>query len=100
MVLAVDQEPNFKIGKTVFTAGISRRLEEDQKFVMEVSKALNRYFRRDWGEMPQEDKNLNDEALRTGDDRIFASYDTSGGKVYIITEWDRSYTTVLFADEY
>ena len=43
---------------------------------------------------------MNDNALRNGNDRILAAYDTSEGKVYIITEHDRSATTILFADEY
>ena len=43
---------------------------------------------------------MNDEAVRSGNNRILASYETSKGKIYIITEYDRSATTILFADEY
>lgn len=43
---------------------------------------------------------MNDKALRTGAARVLAAYDTSEGRVYIITEQDRSCTTILFADEY
>lgn len=50
--------------------------------------------------MCDEDKEMNDNALRTGTARVLAAYDTSEGRVYIITEQDRSYTTILFADEY
>ncbi|MBQ6144022.1 MAG: hypothetical protein IJI84_06080 [Clostridia bacterium] len=50
--------------------------------------------------MPQEDKEMNDKAVRTDDGRIFAAYDTSEGKVYIVTEHDRSATTILFAHGY
>lgn len=35
-----------------------------------------------------------------GDDRIFARYNNEEGDVYIITEWDRSVTTILFPSEY
>lgn len=49
--------------------------------------------------MDEEDKQMNDDALSTGN-RIFAAYHTCKGKIYIITEWDRSATTILFADEY
>lgn len=41
----------------------------------------------------------NDIALTNGE-RILGAYNTSQGKVYIITECDRSTTTILFADEY
>ena len=43
---------------------------------------------------------MNNNAVKTDDGRIFAAYDTSEGKVYIITEHDRSATTILFAYEY
>ena len=90
----------FKLGKLVATKAIAVAMEENNKFLKEVHGALDRYITMDWGEMCKEDKDMNDEALKTGDDRIFASYETSRGKIYIITEWDRSYTTILFADEY
>ena len=90
----------FKLGKLVATKAIAVAMEENNKFLKEVHGALDRYITKDWGEMCKEDKDMNDEALKTGDDRIFASYETSRGKIYIITEWDRSYTTILFADEY
>jgi hypothetical protein len=50
--------------------------------------------------MGKRDMQSNDDAVKTGNDRILAAYNTSEGKVYIITEWDRSYTTLLFANEY
>ena len=45
----------------------------------------------------------NDNAVANGDDRILAAYKKKDGKawkIWIITEWDRSATTVLFPDEY
>lgn len=48
----------------------------------------------------EEDKKKNDKAIASGEDRILASYKTSEGQIFIITEWDRSYTTIMFADEY
>lgn len=39
---------------------------------------------------------LNDDAVKSGDDRIVAKYDN----IFIITEWDRSVTTILFLEEY
>lgn len=90
----------FEIGQVVQTRGIATACEEDDNFNLEVHKAFYRYLKGDWGDLGDEDKALNDSAVENNDDRILASYKLSKGKIYIITEWDRSYTTVMFADEY
>ena len=43
---------------------------------------------------------MNDDATKNGDDRIFARYNNEEGDIYIITEYDRSATTILFTYEY
>ena len=60
---------------------------------------LNRHINGDWGDLCASDKQLNDQAVRDGS-RILSTYVISGMKLYVITEWDRSYTTILFASEY
>ena len=87
-------------GILVATKGIKSATDENPVFMREVLKSLNRYNENDWGDMCEEDKQMNDNAVANGDDRIFAAYNTSEGKIFIITEYDRSATTVLFADEY
>lgn len=84
----------------VCTRGIFDKMQEKEAFAKEIRQAYARYLRCDWGELPEEDKEMNDAAVAKGDERILASYATSEGKVYIITEWDRSATTILFANEY
>lgn len=42
---------------------------------------------------------MNDAAIKTNE-RILASYDTTKGNIYVITERDRSYTTILLRNEY
>lgn len=91
---------NMKTGKWVLTAGINNDVVYDTKFATEITSFIQRYLHCDWGDMCEDDKKLNDEALKSGQDRILAAYESSRGKVYIITEWDRSYTTVLYASEY
>ena len=54
----------------------------------------------DWGDMCRSDRELNDSAVKSGNDRILAAYETCEGKIYIITDRDRSYTTILFAADY
>lgn len=91
---------NFELGRLMMTKTISNTMDSSQKFAKEITKIISRYIFADWGDMCQEDKELNDKSVNTGVDRILAAYKTSKGKVYVITEADRSYTTILFAEEY
>lgn len=83
----------------VMTRGISDAMEGNFRFFNEVMTAFNRYSNKDWGDLCEEDRAINEYAL-THNERILARYDTSKGPIYIITEWDRSVTTILLADEY
>ena len=65
-----------------------------------VINALARHARGDWGMLGQDDKDANDRAVAAGERILSAYLDPSGAKFWIITEWDRSYTTVLLPDEY
>lgn len=60
---------------------------------------LNRHVNGDWGDLSVSDKQLNDQAVHDGS-RILSAYVVAGRKLYVITECDRSYTTILFASEY
>lgn len=85
----------FDLGKTVITAGGYAELDQSH-----VLQSLTRHSNGDWGDICQEDKTLNDESLVTSG-RLFSAYcSPDGTKYWIITEWDRSYTTVLLPDEY
>ena len=62
--------------------------------------AIARHCGGDWGDVCAEDWQANDEAMTTGC-RLLSSYCTPEGvKFWIITEWDRSVTTVLLPDDY
>jgi hypothetical protein len=66
----------------------------------DVFRALARHAHCDWGEVCEEDRNANDQALRLGG-RLLSVYHTgSRVKFWIITEADRSATTVLLPEEY
>lgn len=78
--------------KVYMTRGISAEILRNEEFAKFVSESLKRYLAHDWGDICKEDKQMND----SGDDRIVARYNN----IYIITEWDRLYTTILFVDEY
>lgn len=91
----------FKTGQIVCTRGIADRLESDRNFSPFVQLSLGKYLSADWGDTCEEDKVTNDEALKNGE-RILAVYiyPVTGEIIWIITEWDRSVTTILFPSEY
>lgn len=62
--------------------------------------ALRRHFVGDWGEVDEEDWKANDQALKDGS-RILSAFTTEGGtKFWVITEADRSTTTILLPEDY
>lgn len=89
----------FRLGQIVMTRSIAIDVDESAKFAREVTKALRRYASGDWGDTCAEDAQMNNEAVNGGD-RILAAYNTSNGKIWIITEWDRSATTILYPEDY
>lgn len=92
----------FQTGQTVMTCGIESRIDEIPSFRSEIMRSLNRYTKGDWGEVSEDSKKLNDEAVKTCEDRILAAYPTSQDKIWIITDWEygEKHTTVLFPHEY
>ena len=60
---------------------------------------LGRHLAGDWGELDPHDMRANKIALKDGY-RLFSSYETPEGKIWIITEHDRSITTLLLPSEY
>lgn len=90
----------FEMGQVVVTHGISNVIRDSEKFSEQVFESLARHSNKDWGVLDEFDKSLNDEALENGVDRLFSAYETCHGKIWIITEADRSATTVLFPSEY
>ena len=66
----------------------------------DIQLGLQRHQAGDWGDLGEEDWKENDNALRTGL-RLLSSYRSSGGVTFwIITESDRSATTLLMPDDY
>lgn len=90
----------FTLGMCVATKAVNEEMKENLQFRMDVYTALERYRNGDWGATCPEDAAKNDEAMKNGNDRKFAVYETSKGKIWIITEHDRSSTTVLFPEDY
>lgn len=87
----------FWFGQLAATPGAIKALEDAQQTPFEF---LSRHVTGDWGDVCAEDAAENELALREGF-RLLSSYHTSKGvKLWIITEADRSVTTLLLPDEY
>ena len=97
--------PTFALGQLVMTSGVNDLVAEDEEFSKFVVKSLNRHARRDWGDVDAEDKQTNDQSLKQGL-RVLSAYNDDRfpkhgiSTIWIITEADRSTTTILFPDEY
>ena len=93
------------MGQIVVTKSINDLMAAEQKFAVEVTVALQRYAVKDWGNLDDEDKQTNEEALNYPDDLyVMGAYETSKGKIWIITnriseKAGDNATTVCFPDE-
>jgi hypothetical protein len=89
--------PLFNLGYVVATPQSTCVLNDHG---VSVQSLLQRHASGDWGDLCTEDTQANNDALQYGD-RLLSSYVISEScKVWIITEWDRSVTTILLPSEY
>jgi hypothetical protein len=85
------------LGRIMATPGALRTLEACN---VAGAALLARHEAGDWGDLCPDDFTANDHALVDGE-RLLSNYVLPGGaKVWIITEWDRSVTTILLPSEY
>jgi hypothetical protein len=90
----------FPLGKLVITAGVKALLQEKPDRAAMIKKIIARHSIGDSGALPEDDVLANLRAIVEGDARVVSSYVFKFGKLYVITEADRSRTTVLRAEEY
>jgi len=93
------------LGQAVATRGVHDLASQNPEFAKFMQKCLNRHAKGDWGDVDEEDKQTNDYALKHGM-RVLSAYNDDRfpkrgiATIWIITEADRSATTILFPDEY
>jgi predicted transcriptional regulator len=88
------------IGQVLATADVMKLSRENKRFASFVRASLERYRRGDWGEMSEGDKHLNDVSEESGR-LILAAYESANfPEIWIMTSPDRSYSTVMFPEEY
>jgi len=87
----------FARGQVVATPGALQALEKAEQL---PAAFLDRHVNGDWGEVPEADKQENAWSVAPGF-RILSAYTTSAGdRIWILTEADRSATTIVLPDEY
>jgi hypothetical protein len=88
---------SFRLGQIFITPGALEVLESSEQ---QPNEFLKRHARCDWGLVDEDDQRENDLSLERGF-RILSAYKTSEGeRIWIITEGDRSATTILLPSEY
>ena len=85
----------FPLGQIVATSTALKELDQD-----DILAAIQRHQAGDWGELPDEDRQENELSLQQGFPLLSAYRSTAGVKFWIITEADRSVTTVLLPEDY
>lgn len=88
-------QPKFILGRILATPGALEALASS-----DIHTAMTRHSNGDWGDLCPEDIQANEEALRHGDRLLSAYHGQNQTKFWIITEADRSATTVLLPSEY
>lgn len=89
------QGPRFPLGRLLITPNAQQRLNPD-----DVHNCIDRHAAGDWGECGAADREENDRSLQR-QRRILSVYrDRRGTKFWVITEADRSATTVLLPEDY
>jgi len=90
----------FRLGQCVMTRGAQEAVTFDEAHAL-----LHRHARGDWGTLDAEDRRANDSAVAYEGDperqrRVLSIYEVRQKTLWVITEWDRSVTTILLPNEY
>jgi hypothetical protein len=86
----------FLLGRLALTPAAQALLEAN---AVEALTLIARHATGDWGDLSPGDGDANEAALLDGD-RLLSAYDLDGGRLWVITEADRSQTTLLLPDDY
>ena len=95
ILVPTDNKSKFRLGALYMTPGVQSEIDN-----VELSVALGLHVSGDWGDVDVEDWRENDESLKRGFRLLSVYHSADGIKFWIITERDRSSTTVLLPSEY
>ena len=85
----------FRLGRLVATPNALQSIRQD-----DILAGIQRHQAADWGDLCEKDRRSNDICLRDGGRLLSVYHSSDGVKFYIITEADRSVTTVLLPEDY
>jgi hypothetical protein len=94
-MIALDRGPRFPLGRVVITHRASTVIPRE-----DVMAALERFARGDWGDVDRHDAAQNEQDLQDGGRLLAAFHSSRGASFWIITEADRSVTSVILPEEY
>ncbi|WP_309387238.1 hypothetical protein [Cerasicoccus frondis] len=86
----------FQLGEVVITRNAAETLNLSDAY----EALITRHAQEDWGDVCAEDAQLNEDGLTHGQRLMSVYTDAQGIKFWIITEWDRSVTTILLPEDY
>lgn len=96
--LAKPQQHRFPMGRLTMTRAVDHLIKQGR---LDPAPYIARHLKADWGDLSDHDWAANDQALRSGEDRLFSSYEVAPDlTLYIITEWDRSVTMLMLPSDY
>ena len=88
-------DAKFEIGRLLITPGALQKIAPE-----EVKESIGRHLSGDWGEVCEDDSVLNDWAMENNERMLSAYRSRAGERFWVITEADRSVTTILLPSEY
>ena len=94
-VYVLTERSRFPFGELYVTTPADEAIERS-----DISKALGRHAKGDWGDVSDSVRAENDRALVEGNRLHSVYHDRNSVEFWVITEWDRSATTVLLPDDY
>lgn len=92
-----DSRALFDLGQMVATPGVLAHLQDHATTTPQ--ELVRRHATGDFGDLSVADHQANVDAIKLGD-RVLSAYEVAGERIWVITEHDRSVTTVLLASEY
>ena len=92
----------FPVGQIIFSKGVLQYTSIDPAFYKFIMSCLQQHCKGKYGEVDDIDKFYNNQSAKFGGDIILSSYTykPANTAVWILTEADRSYTTILLPEEY
>lgn len=95
--MVAENKPLFKLGRVVATPNAMAELEKANESAMPF---IQRHHCGDWGNLCDDDKMVNNKGVKSGSQLLSSYFLSTGQEIWVITEPNRSVTTILLPEEY